>query len=104
MKKNITILSLVLLLNGCATTTSIQEKTNTIVDDKFGNKVIFPSGADAENCPEFPLFKGKSMGDLYKFIVEDVAKKYQECSDRLKTNQNFIEIYKNEENKKNSVK
>lgn len=103
MKKIITILILTFVLGGCATTTSIQDKTNAIVDDKFGNKVVFPSGIDAEPCPDFPLFTGKTFGDLYTYTVEEVAKQYQDCSDRLKTNQNFIEIYKNEKNKKNSI-
>lgn len=95
MKKIITILILTTLLGGCATTTSIQDKTNTIVNDKFENKVVFPSGVDAEACPEFPLFKGKTFGDLYQFTVEEVFKQYQDCSDRLNTNQKFIkEIYK----------
>lgn len=90
MKNTMIILISLFLLSGCATTTTTQKKVDLIVEDKLHNKVVFPSGNDSLPCDDFPLFKGKTFGDLYDFVTIEVFQSYQVCTDKLKVNQDFI--------------
>lgn len=83
-----------IFLAGCSAN-NIQEKTNMVIDDKFGNSVSFPDDLDLSECPDFPIFKGKNAADLYKFVISDVSKKYYECANKAKLSQEFIKkVYK----------
>lgn len=87
------VLLLALFLSGCATTNT-QNKVDSIVGDKFKNQVIYPTNGDELPCDQFPVFKGKTMGDMYDFLAIDVFQAYQTCANKLKVNQDFINILK----------
>ena len=88
-----------LFLSGCASLNT-QNKVDSIVEDKLHNKVIYPTNGDELPCDDFPLFKGKTMGDLYDFIAVDIFQAYNICYNKLEVNQKFINILKKDNNEK----
>ena len=97
MKKAIFIMAL--FLSGCASINN-QNKVDSIVEDKIKNQVIYPTNGDDLPCPDFPIFTGKTMGDLYDFIAVDIFQAYNICYNKLEVNQKFINILKKDDNEK----
>ena len=64
------------------------------------NQVIYPTNGDDLPCPDFPIFTGKTMGDLYDFIAVDIFQAYNICYNKLEVNQKFINILKKDNNEK----
>lgn len=76
---------------GCSTNKQLENKIDFITNDTFKVSI------DKElliKCEELPEFKGKTMGDLYKFISIDINKIYYECSNKNKTLIKYIENIK----------
>lgn len=87
--KNILITLILLTLTACNT---IKKDELQMLVDKKQHEYYIDS---LKECDDFPILKGKTMSDMYSFIINEASKQYYICANNNKKHIEYIKLMSN---------